>query len=86
MFSHFQGSRAFEDLAPSEQDKPYLYSSGGALGWWTLNLRSSYNINQYLSLDGGIENILNYHYRSYSSGISAAGTNLYITMRGFIPQ
>ncbi|HAA17342.1 MAG TPA: hypothetical protein DCP28_00680, partial [Cytophagales bacterium] len=60
-------------MAPSEQDKPHLYPPGevGSLGWLTLNVRGNYLINDRLSAQLAVENILDTHYRPYSSGISA---------------
>ncbi|MGL1887396.1 MAG: TonB-dependent receptor [Reichenbachiella sp.] len=75
LFMNFQGSVPFDKLAPSEQSKAYLYSSNGALAWYTVNLRSSYQFNKKWSMTAALENILDQHYRSYSSGISAAGFN-----------
>lgn len=80
-YSDFQAKRAWEDLAPSEQGKAYLYTPEGALGWYTLNLRSSYHLNDGLSFTASIENILDKHYRPYSSGISAPGINGIISAR-----
>ncbi|MEO9853484.1 MAG: TonB-dependent receptor [Reichenbachiella sp.] len=80
-YSDFQAKRAWEDLAPSEQNKAYLYTSDGALGWYTINLRSLYQLNDELSLTASVENILDKHYRPYSSGISAPGINGIISAR-----
>lgn len=80
-FTRFSGGIAFEDLAPSEQNKPHLYTADGALPWSTLNLRSSYNLNDYFDINLTLENILNTHYRPYSSGISAPGFNMIISLR-----
>ncbi|SHJ63141.1 hemoglobin/transferrin/lactoferrin receptor protein [Reichenbachiella agariperforans] len=74
-YTKFQGNRAWDDLAPSEQDKDYLYTSDGSLGWYTLNLRSSYHLTPKLVVTAALENILDHHYRTYSSGISAPGIN-----------
>ncbi|MCK5469659.1 MAG: TonB-dependent receptor, partial [Cyclobacteriaceae bacterium] len=80
-FVRFNGRRKFEDLPPSERSKTHLYSSEGSLAWYTLNLRLQYQINDYLGLNGAIENILDHHYRTYSSGISAPGRNIVISIR-----
>jgi hemoglobin/transferrin/lactoferrin receptor protein len=80
-FTRFSGGIAFEDLSPSEQNKPHLYTTDGALPWSTLNLRSSYKLNDYFDINLTIENILNTHYRPYSSGISAPGFNMIIALR-----
>ncbi|MDN5203764.1 TonB-dependent receptor [Fulvivirgaceae bacterium BMA10] len=81
---NFSGKRSFEDLAPSEQDKPHLYTPDGALAWFTLNLRGSYTLFKNLHLNMGLENILDTHYRPYSSGISAPGRNFYVALRANI--
>ncbi|MGB3466765.1 MAG: TonB-dependent receptor [Cyclobacteriaceae bacterium] len=79
-FAEYSGAKKFEDLAPSEQTKTDIYTEDGSLGWFTLNLRSSYQVNEVFSLTGGIENILDKHYRTYSSGISAPGRNFILSL------
>ncbi|MDN5210663.1 TonB-dependent receptor [Fulvivirgaceae bacterium BMA12] len=73
--------RKFEDLAPSERNKTHLYTEDGALGWQTINLKAAYQFNPKWNLTGGVENILDKHYRPYSSGISAPGRNFYLALR-----
>lgn len=70
-----------DELAPDELSKPHLYTKDGTPAWATLNLRTSWNINKYLILNGSIENILDKHYRPYSSGISAPGRNFILSLR-----
>ncbi|MBB3696591.1 TonB-dependent receptor [Flammeovirga yaeyamensis] len=79
----FSGGIAFEDLAPSEQGKPYLYSKNGSLSWWTLGVNSSYRINNYLQVIGGVDNLFDLNYRTYSSGINAPGRNFKLTVKGW---
>ncbi|NQZ76712.1 MAG: TonB-dependent receptor [Ekhidna sp.] len=72
-----------DDIPLTEiNDKPNLYTATGTPGWFTLNLRSSYQFNKYLNLNVGIENVLDTHYRPYSSGISAPGRNITLSIRG----
>ena len=80
-FVRFNGRRKFEDLPPSERNKTHLYSSDGSLAWYTLNFRLQYQISNLLEINGAIENILDHHYRTYSSGISAPGRNFVISFR-----
>lgn len=82
LFVRYNGPVTWEDLAPSEQNKPFLYTKDGALAWYTLNLIGAYQIIPEITLQAGIENILDKHYRPYSSGISAPGRNIFITLRG----
>lgn len=80
-YSRFNGKRSFEHLPPSERNKPHLYTSDGSLGWYTLNVRASYQFNEYIGINCALENILDHHYRTYSSGISAPGRNFVISVK-----
>ncbi len=75
-------SRDRDQIPPSEiLDKPHLYTDEGSPGWFTLDIRSSYNFPIGIGLEGGVENVFDTHYRTYSSGISAPGRNLYFSAR-----
>ncbi len=81
LFLNYNGEIANYDLATSEQNKSYIYAqdSNGlpySPSWYTLNLRSQYNLTNALKVSLGLENLTNQLYRSYSSGIAAPGTNL----------
>jgi len=77
----YSGGKSYENLSPSERNKIYLYTPEGALPWYTLNLMASYDLKKRFLLSLGCENILNKHYRTYSSGISAPGRNFIFGMR-----
>jgi len=64
--------------------KPYLYTDEGTPGWYTLYLKSDYRLTDAINLHFGIENILDKHYRPYTSGISAPGRNFLIAVRADI--
>jgi len=86
LFVNYQGEIPFEDLAPSERNKPELYSideNGNpfAESWYTLNLRSQYKFTEHFESNVSLENITDQRYRTYSSGISAPGTNLIIGLK-----
>ena len=75
-----------EDLAPSEQAKTDIYAKDAAgkpyaPGWYTLNLKASFQITKNLMATTGWENFTNQRYRPYSSGIVAAGSNFIISLR-----
>lgn len=77
---------SYANLAPSERDKAYLYAadvSGNPYSpaWWTLNLEGSYAFNHNFLVTFGIDNILNYRYRPYSSGITGPGINFIVAFR-----
>ncbi len=77
----YSGGIAFEDLAPSEQNKPQLYTADGALPWAIVNINNSYQLNDRFSINLNLENLLDTHYRPYSSGISAPGFNAILSLR-----
>ncbi len=78
---NYQGAIEFDDLAPSEQNKTHLYTADGALAWYTLNLSNSYKLNENFTINLNLENLMDTHYRPYSSGISAPGFNAVLAIR-----
>jgi|FLOH01.1.fsa_nt_gi hemoglobin/transferrin/lactoferrin receptor protein len=77
---------SYGNLAPSERDKAFLYAKDAngnpySPGWWTLNFMGSYAFNEKFVASFGIDNILDYRYRTYSSGISAPGRNFIVAFR-----
>lgn len=84
-YIEYNGNRDRNDIPSSEIDrKPYLYTANGSPGWYTLNLKSSFQINSHFNVNAGVENILDQHYRPYSSGISAPGRNYILALRASI--
>lgn len=77
----YSGGTDFEDLAPIEQNKPHLYTADGALPWAIININNSYKVNDRLTVNLNLENLLDTHYRPYSSGISAPGFNVVMSIR-----
>ncbi|WP_436516074.1 TonB-dependent receptor [Ekhidna sp. To15] len=84
-YIEYNAARNRDDIPSAEIDrKPYLYTDSGSPAWYTLNLKSSYQINEHFNVNAGIENIMDQHYRPYSSGISAPGRNFIIAIRASI--
>jgi hemoglobin/transferrin/lactoferrin receptor protein len=86
LFSEYNGSLGFDELAPSEQGKAYLYavdSNGNPYfaEWYTLNITANYRFSEHWSTTASIENITDQLYRTYSSGISSAGINFIAAVR-----
>lgn len=79
-YANYNGQFDYEDLAPEEQNKAYLYAldeNGNPYSpsWYTLNFGAQYKINKAFQINTSLENISNQRYRTYSSGITAAGIN-----------
>jgi len=77
----YNGAKTLEQLAPSEQNKPHIYTPNGSPAWTTTSINAQYQISKILIINGGIENIFDVHYRPYSSGISAPGRNFIISVK-----
>lgn len=89
IYANYNGEISYSNLAPSERDKPYMYAkdkNGNPYSptWFTLNIKGYYQIIKQLQINIGIENILDYRYRPYSSGIVAPGRNFIIALRAAI--
>jgi hemoglobin/transferrin/lactoferrin receptor protein len=85
-FINYNNALNFNQLAPSEQGKAYLYALDGegnpySPSWYTLNFRTQYQINKCTSITASLENITDQRYRTYSSGISASGRNLIVALK-----
>ncbi|BAO54575.1 TonB-dependent receptor [Nonlabens marinus S1-08] len=84
-YTIFNGQFDFDELAPEQQDRDYLYASDAngnpySPSWYTLNLRTQYQFTNSLSAIATLENITDQRYRTYSSGIAAAGRNLIMAL------
>lgn len=53
----------------------------GMPAWFTLNIKGSYSMNKVLTLQAGVENLLDTQYRCFASGINAPGRNIYAALR-----
>lgn len=81
----FNGEIPANRLAPSERSKIHMYALDGkdkpySPGWWTINIKGSWKINENFRISGGLENIMDVRYRPYSSGIAAPGRNFIISV------
>ena len=86
LYAVYNSKMNYEDLALSERAEPYVYALNPdgkpyVPGWYTLNFKAAFYLNNYISLSAGIENITDQLYRPYSSGISAAGRNYIMSLR-----
>ena len=85
-FANYNGDLSFYELAPSEIEKDYIYAldvNGNPYSpsWYTLNFRAQYKINKTISVTAAFENITDQRYKTYSSGIAAAGRNLILSLK-----
>jgi len=86
----YNSKMTYEQLALTERVNPSYardYSIDKIDGrayvdcWYTVNAKAAFFLNQYVVMNAGIENITDRLYRPYSSGISAPGRNVIISLK-----
>lgn len=80
-FMQFNGWKKIKDYNPDGEDNGQYATVDGMPSWLTLNWRGSYSIKKYLTIQAGIENILDRNYRYFASGFSAPGRNFILALR-----
>lgn len=88
-YTQYSGGFSHDELAIEERSKTEIYALDAqgkpyAPAWQTFNLKAQYSLDDHIDLIAGIENITDQRYRTYSSGISAAGRNLILALRAQI--
>ena len=82
-FVNYNGELSNSQLAPSLADYLFAKDKNGnpyAPSWYTLNFRSQYSFSN-TTVTATLENITNQRYRTYSSGIAAAGASLILSVK-----
>jgi len=82
VYSRFNGFKEVKDYSPSGVDNLEEATADGSPDWVTFNLKAQYKVHQYLTVQAGVENILDQHYRQFASGVSAPGRNVIVALRG----
>lgn len=62
------------ELTPLASDGQFNYT--GTYGWWTANIYLTFELNDHFTFRLKGENLLDRHYRTFASGVSAAGIDL----------
>ena len=71
----FNGAKPLSDYAPGSSDNEEYATPEGTLSWGIINLSSQFALNSTISVQAGIDNLFDIHYRPFSSGVSAPGRN-----------
>lgn len=80
-YTIFNGWKNIEDYSNSGEDNLQYATTQGMPEWYTFNCKGSYQFNPKLTIQAGIENILDQSYRTFSSGIHSAGRNFIVNIR-----
>jgi hemoglobin/transferrin/lactoferrin receptor protein len=84
LYGIFNGEVKYKDLAEEFRANDYLFAKDEngnpySPSWYTINLKMSFKAGDNLLISGGMENITDQRYRTYSSGIAAAGRNFMLS-------
>lgn len=80
-YAQYNGWKRLSDYSPSGEDNLKFATVDGTPSWYSLNLKASYAFNEHIQAQAGVENLLDRHYRTFASGISAPGRNFMLTLR-----
>jgi hemoglobin/transferrin/lactoferrin receptor protein len=80
-YSIYNGWKRLADYNPSGEDNAQYATPEGTPSWYTLNLKTTITPYKNISLQLGVENILDRNYRYFASGFSAPGRNFIIALR-----
>lgn len=74
----YNGKKRLKDYSPSGEDNLQYAPANGMPSWETYNLKGAYKLLDNLTVFAGVENLLDTQYRTFASGINAAGRNFYL--------
>ncbi|MDB5262297.1 MAG: hypothetical protein JWQ14_1578, partial [Adhaeribacter sp.] len=81
-YAHYNGAKALRHYNLLGEDNFAFATPSGMPAWYTLNLRSSYQLHPKMEVVAALENIFDRHYRVFASTISAPGRNFSLTLSG----
>ncbi len=77
-YMSYNGKKDLNDYSPSGEDNLQYAPPGGTPSWQTYNLKGAFSIFKNATIFSGVENIFDIQYRTFASGINAAGRNTYL--------
>lgn len=82
VFTRYNAVKPIKEYGPGSTDNfDEALSYTGTPAWATLNASLSYRMIKKMTIRVGFNNILNQHYRQFSSGISAPGFNFIVKLK-----
>ncbi|MEP7263589.1 MAG: TonB-dependent receptor [Bacteroidota bacterium] len=80
-FINFNGWKKLKDYSGGGEDNGQYATPDGMPAWFTANLHLSYQLNKWLSIYTGVDNLFDTQYRVFASGINAPGRNFFGALR-----
>ncbi len=79
--ARYNGWKNAEDFDLAGTDNLDLATVDGSPSWYTLNAYVTYHLDKNVFFTLAFENIMDVHYRPFSSGVSAPGRNVILSLR-----
>ncbi len=73
----YNGKKNIKNYFLNGEDNEQYAPVGGMPAWETYNAKASLTVFKHATLFAGVENILDTQYRTFASGMNAAGRNIY---------
>lgn len=84
IYARYSASKLAKDYSLGKEDNE-LYSAdpikGYMPGWVTFNVKTAYHVTKNFTVNLGVENLFNRHYRVFASGVSSPGRNIVVSLR-----
>jgi hemoglobin/transferrin/lactoferrin receptor protein len=80
-FINYNGWKRIENYNLGGEDNQQYATPAGMPAWLTANVHFSYKVHSMITLQTGMDNILDTQYRAFASGINAPGRNIFACVR-----
>ena len=81
ILNNFNGEKINKLFGPGNTDNPLEASPMGYPSWWVINTQLGYQYRESLNLSLGMYNLLDVHFKTFASGISAPGRSLMVSAK-----
>ena len=81
LYVDYNGWKDLDDMSPYEEDNDAEATEFGWPGWYTVNIRTTFDLNKLFQVQIAIENLFDSFYKPFASGVSAPGRNFIFTLR-----
>ena len=76
ILNNFNAEKINKLFGQGNTDNTLEASTMGYPSWWVINTKVGYQYRESLNLSLGVYNLLDIHYKTFASGISAPGRSL----------
>ena len=81
ILNNFNAEKSNKLFGQGNTDNPLEASPMGYPSWWVINTQVGYQYKESLKLSLGLYNLLDVHYKTFASGISAPGRSLMVSAK-----